>query len=232
MQISPDHILLWQGPGFALNATLAFTWLNMLLLTAGAAVITGRLTTSGNLSKGQNLLETLVTQVCGELEALGLTPAKEFLPFIGTLFLFVLTANLLSVVPGYQAPTGSLSTTTALALCVLVAVPWWGIKRQGVRNYLKLYLEPTPLMLPFNIFGELARTLALAVRLFGNIMSGTMIAAILLTVAPLIFPVIMNLLGLIIGVIQAYIFAILAAVYIAAAVQTREREERGTRDGE
>lgn len=225
MQISPDHILFWQGPGFALNATLVFTWLNILLLAIGAAVITSRLPTSGTQSKGQNLLETLVTAVCEELEALGLKPAKEFLPFIGTLFLFVLTANLLSVVPGYQPPTGSLSTTTALALCVLVAVPWWGIKRQGVLNYLKLYVEPTPFMLPFNIFGELARTLALAVRLFGNIMSGTMIGAILLTVAPLLFPVIMNLFGLIVGVIQAYIFAILTAVYITAALQTREKKE-------
>jgi len=225
MHISPDNILIWQWQAFQLNATLLFTWLNMLLLTAGAAAVTRRLGRGKPMGRGQNLLEVLVSGLIGELEALGLKPAAEFLPFIGTLFLFVLISNLLSVVPGYQPPTGSLSTTTALAACVLVAVPWWGIRRQGMLNYLKLYLQPTPLMLPFNLFGEISRTLALAVRLFGNIMSGSMIAAILLTVAPLFFPVVMNLLGLLIGVIQAYIFAILAAVYIAAAVQVQEGEE-------
>jgi F-type H+-transporting ATPase subunit a len=226
MHISPDNILIWQWQAFHLNATLMFTWLNMVLLTAGAAMVTRRLGRGGQLARGQNLLEVVVSGISGELEALGLKPAVQFLPFIGTLFLFILVSNLLSVVPGYQPPTGSLSTTAALALCVLVAVPGWGIRRQGLRDYLKLYLQPTPLMLPFNLVGELSRTLALAVRLFGNIMSGSMIAAILLTIAPLFFPVVMNLLGLLIGVIQAYIFAILAAVYIAAAVQVQEGHGR------
>jgi len=230
MHISPDGILFWQWQGFNLNATLLFSWLNMLLLTVGAATVARRLTTAGPRSKGQNLLEALVSGIIYELEALGLKPAAEFLPFIGTLFLFVLIANVLSVVPGYEPPTGSLSTTMALAFCVLIAVPWWGIRRQGLLNYLKLYLEPTPLMLPLNLFGELTRTLALAMRLFGNIMSGSMIAAILLTVAPLFFPVIMNLMGLLIGVIQAYIFAILAAVYIAAAVQISEKQQTPNAD--
>jgi len=230
MHISPDGILFWQWQGFSLNATLLFSWLNMLLLTVGAATVARRLTTAGPRSKGQNLLEALVSGIIYELEALGLKPAAEFLPFIGTLFLFVLIANVLSVVPGYEPPTGSLSTTMALAFCVLIAVPWWGIRRQGLLNYLKLYLEPTPLMLPLNLFGELTRTLALAMRLFGNIMSGSMIAAILLTVAPLFFPVIMNLMGLMIGVIQAYIFAILAAVYIAAAVQISEKQQTPNAD--
>ncbi len=225
MTISPDHIVIWENAVFRLNATLLFTWLNLLLLAGGAATVTRRLSIAGPRSPGQNLLETLVAGIVRELEELGLKPAGEFLPFIGTLFLFILTANLLAAIPGYEPPTGSLSTTTALALCVLVAVPWWGIRRQGLLGYLKLYLEPTPIMLPLNLFGELARTLALAMRLFGNIMSGSMIGAILLTVAPLLFPAVMNLMGLLIGVIQAYIFAMLAAVFIAAAVQTREKEE-------
>lgn len=223
MHISPDHILFGQWQGFSLNATLLFTWLNMLLLTVGAATVARRLTSAGPRSRGQNLLETLVAGILHELEAIGLQPASEFLPFIGTLFLFITVANVLSVIPGYQPPTGSLSTTLALALCVLVAVPWWGIRRRGLLNYLKLYLEPTPFMLPLNLFGEMTRTLALAMRLFGNIMSGSLIAAILLTVAPLFFPVAMNLMGLLVGVIQAYIFAILAAVYIAAAAQVQDQ---------
>ena len=126
------------------------------------------------------------------------------------------------MIPGYEPPTGSLSTTAALALCVFVAVPLFGIMDQGVGGYLKSYLEPTFIMLPFNLISELSRTLALAVRLFGNMMSGAMIIAILLTITPLFFPVVMTALGLLTGMVQAYIFSILAAVYIAAATRTRK----------
>ena len=126
-----------------------------------------------------------------------------------------------------SATTGSLSTTTALAICVFVAVPLYGIVYQGPAGYLEHYVQPTILMLPFNIIGELSRTLALAVRLYGNIMSGTVIAAILLSIAPYFFPVVMQLLGLLTGMIQAYIFAILAMVYIASAASTMVRQETG-----
>ena len=135
--------------------------------------------------------------------------------------MFVAVAAAGTVIPGYEPPTGSLSTTAALALCVLVAVPLFGIEEQGVGGYLRTYTKPTVLMLPFNIISELSRTLALAVRLFGNMMSGAMIIAILLTITPFIFPVVMTLLGLLTGMVQAYIFSILAGVYIAAAVRTR-----------
>jgi F-type H+-transporting ATPase subunit a len=141
----------------------------------------------------------------------------RYIAFIGTLFIFIATANLLTVVPGYVPPTSSLSTTAALALCVFVAVPVFGVAGRGWRGYLKSYLEPTVIMLPFNLISELSRTLALAVRLFGNMMSGTMIIAILLSITPFIFPLAMTLLGLLTGMVQAYIFSILATVYIAAA---------------
>jgi len=130
-------------------------------------------------------------------------------------------------VPGYQPPTGSLSTTLALALCVFVAVPIYGIVQQGLREYLREYVRPTPLMLPFHLLSEISRTLALAVRLFGNIMSGTTIVAILLSVVPLFFPIVIEVLGLITGVIQAYIFAMLAMIYIAAAISTQELRRNG-----
>ncbi len=224
MEISPDATIFWQWGIIKLNATIATSWLNMLLLSCGAALITARLTTGGQLSRWQNLLEVLVDGILRELEAIGLEPPRDFLPFLGSLFIFILFSNLLAVVPGYRPPTGSLSTAAALAGCVFIAVPYWGIKRQGLSGYLKLYLQPSVIMLPFNIVGELSRTLALAVRLFGNIMSGSMIGAILLIVAPLFFPVIMNLLGLIIGVIQAYIFAVLAAVYTAAAIKVEQQQ--------
>ncbi len=229
MQLSPDEVVYWQGASLKVNATILFTWVNIILLTAVSGLVTRKLATRESPSRGQSILEVIVEGIEVQIENIGLRPARDFLPFLGSLFLFILLSNILSVVPGYQAPTGSLSTTTALALSVLVATPFWGIRRRGLVGYLKLYLEPTPFMLPFNIIGEVSRTLALAVRLFGNVMSGAMIAATLLSVVPIIFPVVMSALGLITGVIQAYIFAVLAAVYIAAAARVeREMEEKKT----
>jgi len=124
----------------------------------------------------------------------------------------------------YQPPTGSLSTTAALAICVFFAVPLFGIARSGFGGYFKRYLQPSLLMLPFHVMGELSRTLALAVRLFGNIMSGTIIIAILISIVPLFVPIVMQALGLLIGQIQAYIFAVLAAVYIASASRSQQEE--------
>jgi F-type H+-transporting ATPase subunit a len=191
----------------------------MFLLAIGSKIITRKLSTDIERSRWQNLLEIIVTGIEKQIEEVGLNEPHKYLGFLGTLFLFVATASLCTIIPGYEPPTGSLSTTTALALCVFVAVPFFGIKEQGVGNYLKSYVKPTFIMLPFNIISELSRTLALAVRLFGNMMSGAMIIAILLTITPLIFPIIMMILGLLTGMVQAYIFSILATVYIAAATR-------------
>lgn len=217
MDLTPDQIIYWQQGVFKLNATIVFTWGLMLVLTVGSALITRNLSTGLQRSRWQNLLEIVVTGIEQQIAEVGLPQPRKYLDFLGTLFLFVAAASLCTIIPGYEPPTGSLSTTTALALCVFVAVPFFGIKEQGVRGYLKSYMEPTFIMLPFNIISEISRTLALAVRLFGNMMSGAMIIAILLTITPLIFPIIMTLLGLLTGLVQAYIFTILAAVYIAAA---------------
>jgi len=227
MELSPDAIVYWEYGPLALNATVLFTWFNILLLAAGARLISRFPSQDREVGRWHTILEVIVESMVKHIEDIGLRPARDFLPFLGTLFLFILTPNILAVVPGYRAPTGSLSTTAALSLAVFVATPFWGVRRRGFGGYMRLYLRPTPFMLPFNVIGEISRTLALAVRLFGNIMSGAMIGAILLTVVPFIFPVVMNLLGLITGVIQAYIFAVLAAVYIAAAARVeQEREEK------
>jgi len=224
MQLSPDQIIFWQAGEFKINATIAFTWGLMLIMAVGAKLITGKLTTEHTRSRWQNLLEIVVTGIVQQIEEVGLRDPQKYLGFLGTLFLFVALASLCTVIPGYEPPTGSLSTTVALALCVLVAVPLFGIADQGIGGYLKSYIEPTIIMLPFNIISEASRTLALAVRLFGNMMSGAMIIAILLTITPFIFPIIMTMLGLLTGMVQAYIFSILAAVYIAAATRSRTPE--------
>lgn len=220
--ISPDQVVFWQWRFVSINATLVFTWLVMALLVISSWLITRNLTAETRISRWQNLVEVAVSFIRDQIREINGRDSHSQLVFVGTLFLFILVCNLLMVVPGYVAPTGSLSTSTALAICVFISVPLYGILSRGVGGYLKQYIQPTPLMLPFNILGELSRTLAMAVRLFGNIMSGAKIAAILLSLAPLFFPVIMHLLGLLTGVIQAYIFSVLAMIYIASASRVHE----------
>jgi F-type H+-transporting ATPase subunit a len=222
MRLSPDQMIFWQRGFLKLNGTIAFTWGLMLVLAVGSKLITRNLSTDQNRSRWQNFLEIIVTGIEKQIEEVGLPHPEKYLGFLGTLFLFLATASVCTILPGYDPPTGSLSTTVALALCVFIAVPLFGIADQGVRGYLKSYVEPTVIMLPFNIISEVSRTLALAVRLFGNMMSGAMIIAILLTITPFVFPIVMTLLGLLTGMVQAYIFSILAAVYIAAATRTRK----------
>jgi F-type H+-transporting ATPase subunit a len=217
MRLSSDQTVLWQHGFVELNATIVTTWVIILVLTSGAWLITRRLSTGLSVSRWQAALEILVTGIAAQIEEVGLKPARRYIPFLGTLFSFIAIANLLTIVPGYEPPTGSLSTTAALALCVFVAVPVFGIRQRGWRGYLQSYLQPTAIMLPFNIISEFSRSLALAIRLFGNMMSGAMILGILLTITPFIFPVAMSALGLLTGMVQAYIFSILATVYIAAA---------------
>ncbi|MCF8176763.1 MAG: F0F1 ATP synthase subunit A [Burkholderiaceae bacterium] len=222
MRLSPDQIIFWQHGFFKLNATIVFTWGLIVFLVVGSMLITRKLTSEHTRSRWQNLLEIIVTGIQQQIKEVGLRNPAKYLGFLGTLFLFVAAASLCTVIPGYEPPTGSLSTTAALALCVLIAVPMFGIEDQGWSGYLKSYIEPTFIMLPFNLISEVSRTLALAVRLFGNMMSGAMIIGILLSITPFIFPVVMTLLGLLTGMVQAYIFTILAAVYIAAATGTRK----------
>jgi F-type H+-transporting ATPase subunit a len=225
MQLSPDSIVIARWGSFPLSATVLFTWLTMLLLVVLAALITRRLSSGPRIGNLQAALELVVESICGQIREITGEPCEPYLPFVGTLFLFILVSNLLAPVPGYEAPTGSLSTTVALALCVFVAVPLYGIRRVGLIAYLRSYLQPTPLMLPFQIIGEFSRTLALAMRLFGNIMSGNLITAILLSIVPLFVPVVMQLLGLVIGLIQAYVFAVLALVYISSAATIQRKHQ-------
>jgi F-type H+-transporting ATPase subunit a len=223
--ISPDQVILWQWGPVALNATIVFTWGVMAFMVLGSWLITRRLSTEAHMSRWQNLLEVVVNGMRSQIRDISQEDPGPYLPFVGTLFLFILISNLLTILPGYIAPTASLSTTAGLAICVFVAVPIYGILSRGVAGYLKQYVKPTVLMLPFNIMGELSRTLALAVRLFGNIMSGMKIVAILLAITPLLFPIVMHALGLLTGTIQAYIFAVLAMVYIASATRARREQE-------
>ena len=126
MHLSPDEVIFWQFGLLKLNATIAFTWGLMLVLIVGSLLITRRLSLNHARSRWQNLLEIVVVAIKRQITEVGLRQPEQYLGFLGTLFLFVALASLATVIPGYEPPTGSLSTTAALALCVLIAVPLFG----------------------------------------------------------------------------------------------------------
>ncbi len=140
----------------------------------------------------------------------------------GSLFLFIAGCNVAGQLPGVQPATANLATTSALATIVFLAVPIAGIRAQGVWNYIKHYFQPNPLLMPLHLISEVSRTLALSVRLFGNILSGHLVVAILVSLSGLLVPTPLMALDLLIGLLQAYIFAVLATVYISAAISAGE----------
>lgn len=220
MQLSPDQTIFFQFGFVQLNATIVYTWVVMLVLTLGSWAVTRSLTFEETPSRWQSILEALVSFLQKQIREITQQDSSKYLPLISTIFLFIAVSNLLGIVPGLSAPTGSLSATAALALVVFVAVPLYGIRERGVVSYLKSYLEPTPIMLPFNIISEVSRTIALAIRLFGNVLSSRILVAIIISIVPFVLPVALQVLELLIGLIQAYIFAILATVYIGSASRT------------
>jgi len=224
-QITPDAVIIWKWKFMVLNATILYTWLLMAIITIGSWLVTRNLSTEVASSRWQSFLEVLVTGLRDQIREVSQQEPRQFLPFIGTLFVFIGVSNFLSFVPGYSPPTSSLSTTAALAICVFIAVPLYGVWDRGIIGYLKHYAQPSFFMVPLHIMSEISRTLALAIRLFGNVMSGNKVVAILLAIAPFIFPVVINILELLIGLIQAYIFAVLATVFIASVVRAQHEKE-------
>lgn len=232
VEITPDQHVFWQWGVITVNATIVWTWVVMALLVAGSWLLTRNIRTSGPPTRGQHVLEAIVSLILGQIRDIGGRSPEPFLAFCGTLFLFIVVSNILSIVPGYHPPTSSLSTTTALALCVFIAVPVFGIREQGLRGYLRHYAAPSVFMVPLTFIGEVSRTVALALRLFGNMMSGVVMAAIFVSLTPLFFPAVLQAFGLVVGVIQAYIFSVLATVYIASATQAYAGGAAGNRRGD
>ncbi|MFP4006448.1 MAG: F0F1 ATP synthase subunit A [Spirulinaceae cyanobacterium] len=229
LSISPDNIIFYQWQWFKLNATLVYTWLVMAILVIGSWLVTRNPKIDPQeISPWQNRLEIIIEQINEEINnSIGLD-AIQFLPFLGTILLFFALCNILTIFPYYESPAGSLSTTAAVAICVFVAVPYFGIKNSGLRNYLKTYIEPSPAVLPFNLLSEFTRTLSLAVRMFGNVMSTSLLVAIIVSLIPWFLPIVMRAFGLLIGVIQAYVFAVLALVYIASGIRVQQQNQRRT----
>lgn len=216
MNITPDQNVFMKFGFFTLSETILTTWVVILLIFL-------LLQWSMKHKRACSFIEIIVLKISDQLEDIGLVPAKKYIGLLGSLFLFISFSAFCSIIPGYTPPTSALSTTVALATVVFISVLYFGISDRGIKGYFKAYLEPNPFMMPITVISEISRTIALAVRLFGNMMSGTMVVAILLAVMPFFVPVIMTLFGLVIGFIQAYIFTVLAAVYIAAGIQVRNR---------
>jgi F-type H+-transporting ATPase subunit a len=212
-------VLFEIGP-VEITATVAYT------LVASGIVVAFSLLARWGLHRGPAawavIAEFLVEHLEGVMRDMFGRDASPFVSLVVTLALFVGTANLLGLVPGMRSPTADFSTTAALAVVVFLAVPLYGIGMNGWKGYFKHYLEPTPLLLPLEIISELSRTVALAVRLFGNIMSEELIIAVLLAIAGLLVPVPIMMLAVLTGVVQAYIFAVLTAVYLSAAVRAKD----------
>lgn len=211
-------VLFRIGP-VEITATVSYT------LAASGVVIGFALLARWGLRKGPTgwaiAAEFVVEHLEGVMRDMFGRDARPFVPLVVTLALFVGVANLLGLFPGLKSPTADFSTTAALAMVVFLAVPVYGILDKGLRGYLKHYLEPTPFLLPLEIISELSRTVALAVRLFGNIVSEELIIAVLLAIAGLLVPVPIMMLAVLTGVVQAYIFAVLTAVYLSAAVRNK-----------
>jgi F-type H+-transporting ATPase subunit a len=216
-------VLFRIGP-FAINAIVATTWAIMLLLGGFCWLATRRLA----LDPGplQTMLEGVVSAIEDSIIAVLPDRAQQVLPFIGTLWIYIVISNLTGLIPHLHSPTGNLSVTAGLALLVFFSVHWFGVRSEGLRRYLAHYLSPSPILLPFHLISEVTRTVALAVRLFGNIMSLEMAAMLILLVAGLLVPVPLLMLHIVEGLVQAYIFGMLALIYVAGAMQSQDNLER------
>jgi F-type H+-transporting ATPase subunit a len=217
MQASPltSTLLFHIGP-VAITRPVVTTWIIMAVLALVCRFVTRRLSMLPD--RRQAVLEGIVTGIIGQIEDVIRKDGRPFLPLVGTLFIFLVIANLCGVLPGVEAPTGKIETPAALALIVFFSVHYFGVRARGLRGYLASFAEPKLIMLPLNILSEITRTFSLMVRLFGNVMSGEFIIGLVVALAGLFLPIPLMALEILVGLVQAYIFTVLATVFIGAAV--------------
>jgi F-type H+-transporting ATPase subunit a len=213
--------IVWQFGPLGISSTVLTTWALMAALALASWIITRRL--SMDPGRWQSMLEGIVLAMQDAIEAILPGHSLELLPLIGTLWLYLVCANLVGLIPEQNSPTAEISVTAGLALIVFFASHWFGIRSDGWAGYLRHYLNPSVLLLPFTLISELTRTLALAVRLFGNMMSLQLAALLVLLVAGLLVPVPLLLLHVVEALVQAYIFGVLALVYIAGGIESQPR---------
>ncbi|GMR21219.1 MAG: F0F1 ATP synthase subunit A [Gammaproteobacteria bacterium] len=207
------------GPVVITN-TVVTTWAIMVVIWLLAWLVSRRLHTEPG--PVQTAVEGIVSTIEDAVAAVAPQHTRRIMPFIGSLWVFLVVANLSGLIPGVHAPTRDLSATAALAFLVFLSAHWFGIRIQGLKNYLRHYLKPSPILLPFHLISEITRTVALAVRLFGNMMSLEMAALLILLVAGFLAPVPILMLHIVEALVQAYIFGMLALIYVAGGIQSQQ----------
>lgn len=219
-----EHDVIFALGPLEINASIITTWGIMLVITVVAWLSTRNLQQTP--SPLQTLAEGIVATIDEAISAVAPDHSKQIMPFIASLWLFLVIANLVGLIPGLHSPTRDLSVTSALAVLVFISVHWFGIKTLGLKNYLHHYLSPSPILLPFHIISEFTRTIALAIRLFGNMMSLEMAAMLILLVAGFLAPIPILMLHIIEALVQAYIFGMLALIYLAGAMQSQQLKQQ------
>lgn len=227
-----DSQIIFSLFNLPINATLFYTWVTMAVLLLVALWTKYKLTSSTKIGRLQVMMEMVVLALCGQIHDVTNDRPHKYISLIGTLFLFIALSNFLTIIPWFDPPTASLSTTAAFAFVVFWAIPYYGIKNAGIKGYFKKFVDPTPVMLPMNIISDFSSTFALAFRLYGNMLSGIVIVSVLMMLAPFIIPIPLQMLGLLTGTIQAYIFALLAIVYVSAVVPEEIYVQPDTMKGE
>ena len=215
--------LIQLGP-VSITNTVVTTWVIMLVIWLFCWLLSRRL----RLDPGplQTAVEGIVSVIEAAIAEVSPDHSRRILPFIGSLWIYLVIANLVGLIPGMHSPTRDLSATAALAFLVFLSTHWYGIRIEGIQAYLRHYLKPSPILLPFNLISEITRTVALAVRLFGNMMSLEMAALLILLVAGFLAPVPILMLHIIEALVQAYIFGMLALIYVAGSLQSQQLRQQ------
>lgn len=209
-----------------IDSTVVTTWVIIAVVWLIAWLLSRRLRINPGLV--QSAVEGIIISIEDAIKEVAPQHARHLMPFIGSIWIFLVIANLSGLIPGVHAPTRDISATSALAIVVFLSTHWYGIRLQGLKRYLSHYIKPSPILLPFHLIAEITRTVALAVRLFGNMMSLEMAAMLFLMVAGFLAPVPILMLHIIEALVQAYIFGMLALIYVASGLQYKQQQEGDT----
>jgi len=222
-------ILFQIGP-LQISETVVTTWIIMLALAVLAWLSTRNL--SLQPKRWQTVLEIIVSAMESAIAQVAANQTRVVLPVIASLWVYLVCANLLGLIPGLHSPTRDLSATAALAILVFIYSQYFAIRYIGPKRFLLHYIQPTPFLLPFHIVSEISRTVALAIRLFGNMMSLEMAAVLILVIAGFLVPIPLLMLHIVEALVQAYIFGMLALIYIAGSIQSQQirHPEQGERN--
>ncbi|HHX61534.1 MAG TPA: F0F1 ATP synthase subunit A [Epulopiscium sp.] len=213
------------GQPVGFTTTIINTWIVMAALTVIALVVKHKLSTFTDIPTGkfQNIVEAIVEALEGMVTGAMGKEHKGFAPFYGSMLIFILFCNLLGLI-GLRPPTADIATTFALSITTFVMIQGYAIRTKKLSGYLKGFFEPIPLLFPINLFGELANPISLSFRLFGNLIGGTVIMALVYAALPPLLrfgvPVVLHLyFDVFAGALQSFIFVMLSMTFVSASLE-------------